>query len=97
LGLTKAEILPSFYQEKVVYTLFGEERKITKEENAIKKSAILYEDRLKSLFKYVSKPYVLKNRMNSVMYHLFMASNNKTAVEIANDITKKYNNGAIKY
>jgi three-Cys-motif partner protein len=95
LGLAKEEILPYFYQEKIVYTLFGEERKITKEENAIKKSAILYEDRLQSLFKYVSKPYVLKNRMNSVMYHLFMASNNKTAVEIANDITKKYNNGTI--
>lgn len=95
LGMTKEEILPYFYQEKVVYTLFGEERKVSKEHNAIQKSALLYEDRLQSLFKFVSKPYVLKNRMNSVMFHLFMASNNKTAVDIANDIIKKYNNGTI--
>lgn len=93
LGMTKEEILPYFYQEKVVYTLFGEERKVTKEQNAIEKSAVLYEDRLRSLFRYVSKPYLLKNSMNSVMFHLFMVSNNKSAVDIANDITKKYNNG----
>lgn len=95
LGMTKDDILPYFYQEKIVYTLFGEETKISKENNAIEKSAQLYEDRLKSLFKFVSKPYVLKNKMNSVMFHLFMASNNKHAVKIANDITKKYNNGTI--
>lgn len=95
LGLKKEEILPYFYQEAKIYTLFGEETKVTKEENAIEKSARLYEDRLKSLFKYVSKPYVLKNKMNSTMYHFFMASNNRTAVNIANDIIKKYNDGKI--
>lgn len=95
LGMTKEEILPYFYQESTIYTLFGEETKITKEENAVEKSAILYEDRLKSLFKFVSKPYILKNKLNSVMFHFFMASNNKTAVNIANDITKKFNNGTI--
>lgn len=95
LGMTKEDILPYFYQEKVVYTLFGEETKISKEDNAIEKSAQLYEDRLKSLFKFVSKPYILKNKMNSIMFHFFMASNNRHAVKIANDITKKYNNGTI--
>jgi hypothetical protein len=93
LGMTKDEILPYFYQEKVIYTLFGEERKISKEENAIEKSALLYEERLRSLFKFVSKPYVLKNRMNSVMFHFLMVSNNRQAVKIADDITRKYNNG----
>lgn len=95
LGMTKENILPYFYKEKIVYTLFGEETKISKENNAIEKSAQLYEDRLKSLFKFVSKPYILKNKMNSVMFHFFMASNNRQAVKIANDITKKYNNGTI--
>lgn len=95
LGMTKEDILPYFYQEAKIYTLFGEETKITKEENAIEKSAKLYEDRLKSLFKFVSQPYVLKNKMNSVMFHFFMASNNKAAINIANAITKKYNNGTI--
>jgi three-Cys-motif partner protein len=95
LGMNKNEILPYFYQQSTVYTLFGEETKITKEENAIEKSAVLYQERLKSLFKFVSKPYVLKNKMNSVMFHFFMASNNRPAVNIANDIIKKYNNGTI--
>lgn len=95
LGMTKDEILPYFYQEEVVHTLFGEERKLKKEENAIEKSALLYEERLKSLFNFVSKPYILKNKMNSVMFHFFMVSNNKTAVNIANDIIKKYTNGTI--
>ncbi|QRA41999.1 three-Cys-motif partner protein TcmP [Chryseobacterium cucumeris] len=95
LGMTKEDILPYFYREKIVYTLFGEETKISKENNAIEKSAQLYEDRLKKLFKFVSKPYILKNKMNSVMFHFFMASNNRQAVKIANDITKKYNNGTI--
>lgn len=33
----------------------------------------------------------LRNSSNSVMYHLFLTSNNRTAVKIANDIVKKYN------
>ena len=63
----------------------------SKEERAIEKSAELYQKRLNNLFKFVSKPYVLKNKRNSVMFHFLMASNNKTAIDIANDITKKYN------
>lgn len=95
LGMTKDEILPYFYQESTIYTLFGEERKVTKEQNAIEKAAKLYEERLKNLFKFVSKPYVLKNKNNSIMFHFFMASDTRVAVNIANSITKKFNNGAI--
>ncbi|MET3535064.1 three-Cys-motif partner protein TcmP [Chryseobacterium limigenitum] len=91
LGMNKEEILSYFYQESKVLTLFGEETVMTKE-NAINKSAELYKDKLKSLFKFVSEPYVLKNKMNSVMFHFYMASNNQTAVRIANQIIKKYNN-----
>lgn len=47
--------------------------------------------RLQEVFEYVSKPYELRNSSNSVMYHLFLTSNNKTAVNIANDIVRKYN------
>ena len=95
LGMTKDQILPYFYQESTIHTLFGEETKITKEQDSIEKIAKLYEERLGSLFKFVSKPYILKNKMNSVMFHFFMASNNKNAIKIANHITKKYNNGSI--
>jgi three-Cys-motif partner protein len=91
LGLQKNEILSYFYKETTSYTLFGEERVISKEEKAIEKSAKLYKERLESLFSFVSDAYVLKNKSNSVMFHFFMASNNKTAVKIANEIIKKYN------
>lgn len=90
LGMEKKEILEHFYKETVVWTLFGDKVVITKEE-AVEKSAILYTERLKAIFKYVSNPYILRNKMNSTMFHFLMVSNNARAVEIANDIVKKYN------
>lgn len=91
LGMEKEEILSYFYNESTVYTLFGEKKVLSKEDNAIEKSAKLYSERLNKLFKFVSEPYVLKNSSNSIMFHFFMASNNSTAARIANQIVKKYN------
>lgn len=91
LGMEKQEILDYFYKQKVNYTLFGEETVVSKEDKAIEKSAKLYQERLASLFKFVTEPYILKNQSNSVMFHFFMATNNRTAVNIANDIIAKYN------
>jgi three-Cys-motif partner protein len=95
LGMTREEILPYFYQESTIYTLFGEVKQIKKENNAVEKAAKLYEERLNKLFKFVSKPYVLKNKNNSIMFHFFMASDTRVAVNIANSIIKKFNNGTI--
>jgi len=100
LGMEKRDILSQFYVEKEVYTLFGTETVTTKKESAIEQSANLYMQRLGEIFKYVSKPYVLRNRMNSTMFHFFMVSNNREAVKIANEIVAKYNNrtnGTVKY
>lgn len=91
LGMDKQQILKQFYRESEVLTLFGEEKVITKEEKAIEKSAILYKQRLMELFKFVTEPYVLKNSSNSTMFHFYMVSNNKNAVNIANEIIEKYN------
>lgn len=88
-GISKIDIPDLFYTKSP--TLFEEFTHVQKEEKATQKSAVLYKNRLKEVFKYVSKPYELKNSSNSVMYHLFLTSNNKTAVKIANDIVKKYN------
>jgi Holliday junction resolvasome RuvABC endonuclease subunit len=74
---------------KKLEDLFGEVMMI-KVDDAIKKSAQLYHSRLKTVFEHVSNAYELKNSTNSVMYHLFLTSNNKTAIKIANDIVKKY-------
>ncbi len=88
-GISKTDITDLFYTESP--TLFEEFTCIQKEDKAIEKSAELYGSRLKEVFKHVSKPYELRNSSNSIMYHLFLTSNNKTAVKIANDIVKKYN------
>lgn len=90
LGMPKDEIMDYFYAQKVIPTLFGDEVKVSKEDKAIEKSAELYQSRLKELFKFVTNPYVLKNKSNSIMFHLYMVSNNKSALNIANDIIKKY-------
>jgi hypothetical protein len=91
LGMTQQDIRNYFYNEEVIPTLFGDEIKITKEQQAIERSAELYSERLKKLFKFVSKPYILKNSSNSVMFHFVMVSNNQSAVKVANEIVTKYN------
>jgi three-Cys-motif partner protein len=88
LGLPREEIEKYFYKKR--NTLFPDITEIKKQEDAIEKSARLYRDRLKEVFEFVSKPYELKNTSNSVMFHLFLASNNNAAIKIANDIVKKY-------
>ena len=90
LGLSKEEIKAHFYTKTA--TLFPDITFIKKEEDAINKSAKLYQERLRVVFNHVSEPYEMKNSTNSVMYHLYLASNNKTAIKIGNDIVRKYNN-----
>ena len=88
LGLTRDEIIKRFYKQKSVLTLFGQEDIINKETDAVNKAAALYRERLEEIFEFVSEPYVLKNSTNSIMYHFMMASNNKAAQGIANDVIK---------
>jgi len=89
--MEQKDILAYFYNEKIINTLFGDQIIKTKEDKAIEKSAFLYRERLNKLFKFISQPYVLKNTSNSTMFHFLMASNNKAAVKIADDIVTKYN------
>jgi len=87
LGLTREQIRQEFYRQED--TLFGVEER--KEYDASNKSAQLYHSRLKEIFRYVTNPYELCNSTNSIMYHFFLASNNKTAIKIGNDILKLHN------
>ena len=91
LGLSEEEIKRYFYKNKTELTLFGEVTNQTKEADTISKSAELYRKRLKEIFDFISEPFILQNSKGTTMYHLFMASNNKVALKIANDIIKKYN------
>jgi len=90
LGLSREEIEKRFYKKTA--TLFEDITFVEKEKDAIENSAKLYKSRLKEVFEFVSKPYELKNSSNSIMYHLFLTSNNKAAEKIGSDIVKKYNN-----
>ena len=89
LGLSRDEIEKKFYKKSA--TLFEEITHVEKERDAARNVAKLFQSRLKEVFTHVSKPYELKNSSNSIMYHLFLTSNNETAVKIASDIVKKYN------
>lgn len=91
LGMGSDEIKSHFYKKVVDMTLFGEQESTEKEVNAITKSGELYKERLRTVFKFVSEPYILKSSKGNIMYHMFMASNTEKAVKIANDIIKKYN------
>lgn len=90
-GMSEEDIRGYFYTEKQEQTLFGDEEMIiTKEENAIRKIAQLYVERLKLVFPYVTEdPMVLYNTHNVPIYHLVFASKNKTALKIAQDIIRK--------
>ena len=91
LGMQAKAIKSFFYKTETDLTLFGIEEHTKKEKDAIVLSATLYQERLKSVFAFVSQPYILKSTQGNIMYHMFMASSNRTAVKIANDIIKTYN------
>ncbi len=65
LGLTREEIRKYFYRESE--TLFPDIKSIEKEKNAIDKSAKLYQEKLKEVFDFVSKPHEL-NELNNVPF-----------------------------
>ncbi len=89
LGLSKEEIKKIFYKEINMQDLFGDDVTIHfKETNSVNKIHKLYKERLKTIFKDVSEPFVLRNSTNSIMYHFMMATNNPTGLKIANDIIK---------
>jgi three-Cys-motif partner protein len=88
LGLPKEEIDKRFYRRTTISTLFGNETRVRKEKDAVRKLGDLYAARLKEVFNFVSKPFIMKNSMNSIMYHFMMATNNAAGVKIANDVIK---------
>ena len=75
-------------------TLFGEEEKMIKVSQPIKRIAELYIMQLKRIFKYVTdEPLVMYNRRNVPIYHFAFASNNETARKIASQIITKKKSG----
>lgn len=90
-GLPRNLLDGEFYRTSTTLTLFGPETTVHKAPNTIHKIESVYTDRLKQIFKHVSRPYVISNMNNSVMFHFVLASNNKVGVNIANDIVNQKN------
>lgn len=88
LGLSRENILNHFYNKKSIITLFGEESSLEKQKNTVNKVGQLYAKRLRTVFKFTSDSFVMKNSMNSIMYHFMMATNNPIALKIANEVIK---------
>lgn len=88
LGLSREMIKYHFYKKEITNTLFGEEVKINKEKGTVSKAGELYKQRLGTVFKYVTDPFVMRNSTNSIMYHFMMATNNSQALKIANEVIK---------
>jgi three-Cys-motif partner protein len=86
-GINEDEIKREFYNKATEKTLFGEFDIYSKVEDSISKIAKLYVSRLKNIFKFVTeRPLVMKNMKNVPIYHFVFASNNETAVKIAEQI-----------
>lgn len=88
LGLSREKIKDHFYKKEITNTLFGEEVKINKEKGTVSKAGELYKQRLGTVFKHVTDPFVMRNSTNSIMYHFMMATNNSKALKIANEVIK---------
>jgi three-Cys-motif partner protein len=88
LGIGKEKIKETFYKRYSSYNLFEDKMETfeTKQYNAIEKIHQLYKERLKTVFKYVSNAFVLRNSTKAIMYHFIMATNNPNAMKIANEI-----------
>lgn len=71
------------------YTLFRE-IEYTRSVLPAEKLAGLYADALSKVFRYVSKPVIMRNAREGPLYALYLASNNRTAVNITNSIFGRY-------
>jgi three-Cys-motif partner protein len=89
-GLKEEEIKRLFYKQEIKQTLFGEEEYISKISKPIEKISKLYVEQMKTIWKYVTeKPLRLDNRNGVPIFHFVFASNNQSAIKIANQIIKK--------
>ena len=91
LGMSEAEIRNSFYKANPQTALFDDGNRLLKHPDPINRIIEIYSDKLKGIWKHVSKSYPMKNSTGSVMFHFLLVSQNSTAVKIADDIVRQYN------
>ncbi|WP_223652479.1 three-Cys-motif partner protein TcmP [Hymenobacter psoromatis] len=88
LGMEEVEIMNHFYQRKTTPTLFGPEETVNKIPDVTERIAALYTDRIlqAGIFKYASKPRILKNSIGLPMYHFVLYTNKESGLRIADTI-----------
>jgi three-Cys-motif partner protein len=88
LGMEEEAIIDYFYQRKIDNTIFGLQHSLMKNPQATERIAALYRSRIleAGIFKYVSKPRLLKNSIGMTMYHFIMCTNNSAGLNIADTI-----------
>ncbi|MGM0587376.1 MAG: three-Cys-motif partner protein TcmP [Bacteroidota bacterium] len=89
LGVTENEILKTFYEKEPQEDLFKKERDEKKIKNAYDTILKLYKKKLQEIWTYTSRAYEIRNSRNSLMFHFLLATDNKSAVKIADDIVNK--------
>jgi three-Cys-motif partner protein len=84
------EIYPEL--PEIQLDLFGNPTEPTSSRDTIQAEwlASLYTEQLQLLFPHVSKPVLMRNSTNSVLYALCLASHNQTAIKITNEIFNRY-------
>lgn len=88
-----ADWITQIYQEPrgTQLDLFGnQEPSLSRDTIPSEWLARLYTDHLRSLFPHVSEPVLMRNSTNSALYALCLASHNRTAINITNDIFKRH-------
>jgi three-Cys-motif partner protein len=89
-GLAADEIKKLFYIPTGQRDLFDSERDhFSKVTNPINRIADIFTNKMKDVWKHVTeRPLRLDNRTGAPLFHFIFASNNKSAINIANDIIK---------
>jgi three-Cys-motif partner protein len=80
-----ADWVQVIYRPSDQLSLFGEQL-VIRDIMRAEWLARVYADQIGKLFPFVSKPVIMTNSKNVPLYSLFLASHNKTAAKIANDI-----------
>ncbi len=88
------EWITQIYKESPVtqLDLFGNLSEPTLSRDTIRAEwlASLYTEQLRLLFPHVSRPVLMRNSTNSVLYALCLASHNQTAIKITNELFNRY-------
>ncbi len=91
-GLSEEEIRSRFYLPTGQQSMFGDDEHFKKVADPINTISKLYIERLKTIWSHVTeKPLRLNNRKGAPLFHFVFASNNASALGIANDIIKNVN------